>query len=410
MSQANRSSRIPALSAIIALTLATALPADITLIGTAGFPGDASDRSGLTGRLEGNIPHNRLGGISAIEHVGGNRYLLQPDRGPADGVTSWACRFDAVEITVDPGQMPVVKASFVATTLLRDEQGRQLTGSTKAFDAHDATCDLRFDPEGLRRSRDGRLFVSDEYGPAVCEFTAAGMRKARLPVPSRFLIAHRAATPEEENLRNSCGRQANGGLEGLAITPGGDRLYAAMQRPLIQDSRPEGAKRVGTNTRLIEFTLSTAATRELLYPLDDTANGISEILAVNEHEFLVLERDGRAGAEAITKKIFRIDIADATDVGDREILPPDGMPSGVTPVRKKLFLDLLDPRFGLAGPNSPEKVEGLAFGPDLPDGRRLLLVAIDNDFVAERPVLLHAFAVDRIELPVFGWDHFARTD
>ena len=57
----------------------------------------------------------------------------------------------------------------------------------------------------------------------------------------------------------------------------------------------------------------------------------------------------------------------------------------------------------LAGSDFPEKVEGLAFGPDLTDGRRLLIVAIDNDFVAEKPILLHAFAIDRDDLPGFGW-------
>jgi hypothetical protein len=75
----------------------------------------------------------------------------------------------------------------------------------------------------------------------------------------------------------------------------------------------------------------------------------------------------------------------------------------VKPVRKLLFLDLLDPRFGLAGPACAEKQEGLAFGPNLPDGRRLLIVVADNDLRAERPILFHGFAVDRDSLPGFGW-------
>ena len=44
----------------------------------------------------------------------------------------------------------------------------------------------------------------------------------------------------------------------------------------------------------------------------------------------------------------------------------------MTAARKTLFLDMLSPQFGLAGSSFPEKIEGLAFGPDLPDGRRLL--------------------------------------
>jgi hypothetical protein len=177
-----------------------------------------------------------------------------------------------------------------------------------------------------------------------------------------------------------------------------------MQRPLIQDSRPgKGAKRVGTNTRILEFNLADGTRRELLYPLDDTANGVSEILAINSHEFLVLERDGAGGTDAMTKKIFKVDLDAATDIATLETLPTDSLPPGVTPARKSPFLDLLNPAYGLAGPEFPEKIEGLAFGPDLADGRRLLIVAIDNDFLPEKPILLHAFAIDRRDLPAFGW-------
>src|SRR5262249_3783393 len=151
-----------------------------------------------------------------------------------------------------------------------------------------------FDPEGIRIDRRGTIFISDEYGPGVFAFSKAGKRTHVLKVPSRFRIAHPSSVPADEASQNTSGRQPNGGLEGLAITPDGSRLYASMQRPLIQDSQPgEGTKRIGTNTRIIEFDLARGVTREFLYPLDHTSNGVSEILAVNGHDFLVLERDGR---------------------------------------------------------------------------------------------------------------------
>jgi hypothetical protein len=124
---------------------------------------------------------------------------------------------------------------------------------------------------------------------------------------------------------------------------------------------------------------------------------------VNGHEFLVLERDGRGGNDAVAKKIYKVELGSATDISHVEMLPADGIPAGVVPARKALFIDLLSPKFELAGPQFPEKIEGLAFGPDLADGRRLLVVAIDNDFIVEKPILLHAFAIDREDLPGFGW-------
>lgn len=385
-------------------------PAEIKLLGTARLSGESIDRSGLTDELAGGIPHNRLGGISGIDYTGRrDEYLLLPDRGPADGATAYSCRVHRLQLTVKSGQPAAVSAEITATTMLTDEAGRPLTGSAKAIQGRDPAHRSRFDPEGIRGGRGGAIYLSDEYGPSVFEFSPTGQRMAVLKVPPKFGILHPAAKPDDEAANNSSGRQPNGGLEGLAITPSGGKLYAAMQRPLIQDSRPDDkteGKRIGTNTRIIEFDLLHATTREFLYPLDESANGVSEILAINEHQFLILERDGKPGAEAVTKRIYKIDVAGATDISTRERLPPKKIPDDIVPVRKSPFLNLLDRKFGLVGADFPEKVEGLAFGPGLSDGRRLLIVAIDNDFVAARPIVLHAFAVDRDELPGFAMPEF----
>jgi hypothetical protein len=47
----------------------------------------------------------------------------------------------------------------------------------------------------------------------------------------------------------------------------------------------------------------------------------------------------------------------------------------------------------LNGKQFPEKIEGLSFGPNMPDGRRLLVVASDNDFEAEEAIRFFFFAV-----------------
>ena len=52
-------------------------------------------------------------------------------------------------------------------------------------------------------------------------------------------------------------------------------------------------------------------------------------------------------------------------------LPAGALPAGVTPVSKTLFINLLDTDFNLSA-TIPEKIEGLSWGPDLPDGRPLL--------------------------------------
>jgi hypothetical protein len=72
---------------------------------------------------------------------------------------------------------------------------------------------------------------------------------------------------------------------------------------------------------------------------------------------------------------------------------PAGALVGIVPVGKTLFIDLLDPVFNLA-PTIAEKIEGLAWGPDLEDGRHLLYVVSDNDLTPSLATQLYSFAID----------------
>ncbi len=386
--------------------------ADVTLVGVATIPGDASDLSGLTGKASDGTPRNCLGGLgSAIAYAGkGDEYVLASDRGPKDGATDFVCRMHRMEIRVNPGAKEPVSLKLTATTLLTAEDGRRFVGTLDAFEHKKPEKNLRLDPEGVRVGLGGSIFVSDEYGPVVYEFDAKGKRLRSLPVPEHFRPLKPGKTPADELPPHSkAGRQPNRGMEGLAITPDGTRLYGIMQSPLIQDGAlNEKNERVGVNCRILEISLANGKTCEFVYRLDDASHGVSEILAVNDHEFLVLERDSLGGINAKCKKVFHIDLTGATDVSAVAALPKDSLPASATPVKKRLFLDLLAKKHKIAGGDVPEKFEGLAFGPDLPDGRRLLLVTADNDFIAEKPFRVYAFAIDMADLPNYQPQQFEK--
>ncbi len=388
------------------IALAGAARADGTLVGVGTLPGTASDLSGLKGKASDGTPNDRLGGLgSAVAYTGtGTEYVLVSDRGPKDGTVPFACRMHRMSVTVTPGAKEPVALKLTATALLVREDGKAFNGGLDAFTGAKPEDNLRLDAEGARVSRTGTVFVADEYGPVVYEFDAKGTRLRALPVPDKFRAPKPGKTPNDELPPFAkTGRQPNRGMEGLAISPDGSKLYSAMQGPLIQDGGLGAEnKRVGLNCRILELDAKSGKAREFVYHLSDPANGISEILAVSATEFLVLERDGLGGTDAKFKKVFRVDISKASDVSAVEALPGGKLPKDIVPVKKEPFLDLLDPKFGIAGKSCPEKFEGLAFGPDLPDGKRLLLITADNDFVAEQPFRVYAFAIDRNDLPTFA--------
>ncbi|MDR3636223.1 MAG: esterase-like activity of phytase family protein [Isosphaeraceae bacterium] len=384
------------IAGLLLVVLVPAAQARVELVGRTSIPGSATDRSGLSGRYTNaqgeSIPANQLGSFgSGITYSGdGDLYYAANDRGFGDGTSASADRFHVFEIKADP-KAKSVTVELRATRFLTDEHGAGFVGLSRPDP-------LRFDPEGIRVGRDGHLYVSDEYGPFVYEFSPQGRRVKVWNVPAKFAVANPNADEETEIQSNRSGRVTNKGMEGLAITPDGRALFGCMQSPLIQDGG-----RKGVNVRILRIDLADGATREYVYPLAGPKYAVSEILAVDDHRFLVLEREGKAGAEASFKKLFLVDVQNASDVSDTGTSPTNGLPEKALPlnvkaVSKRPFLDLLDPRFSLAGADFPAKVEGLTWGPDLADGRRLLLVTTDNDLRADQPSWIYAFAVDRTDL------------
>jgi hypothetical protein len=117
-----------------------------------------------------------------------------------------------------------------------------------------------------------------------------------------------------------------------------------------------------------------------------TGTGVSEIVALNDDEFLVDERDGKGrGAQnkAKIKQLFKIDLSEAVDVTGM-----DGLTAAANAVSKTLFLDIVSvlTANGIPAAKIPAKLEGLAFGSDVAiDGNTVhtLWVANDNDFLTE---------------------------
>ena len=418
---------------LLAASLATPTPAraDVSLLATITIPPEATDLSGLTDMIATDTPHNRLGGFgSAIDRMKagegkGDEYILLPDRGPRDGGTAYRCRFHIATIKPSTPTSPTSAASkawaftLTKTVMLTDEQGRPFVGASGSYRPSgnpDGRDDTRLDPEGVRVGPDGTIYISDEYGPHVLAFSPEGKLLRRLAVPATYNPSVRGGLEEDElPPLSTTGRQPTRGFEGLAWV-GEGTLLAFLQGPLIQDHALDDAnERVSRFIRVLHVATSgtppatpnptsnptpNPTPTEWVYPLKSAQFGTNELLAVTDRVFLAIERDSKEADKTKAKRITKVDFTNATNVAGTAELPPLALPAEIKPGSVTTLIDLLDPRFGLnsAAVPMPAKVEGLAFGPDLADGRRTLLVTTDNDFKPLEPSLIWVFAVDPAEL------------
>ena len=434
---------------VVAATFASAgAQAGIDLIAMGSLSGSTAgaytDLSGLTGTLESGLAANNLGGMgSALAWAGGTTFLALPDRGPnatayaggsaVDNTTSFIARFHTVQMALTPNAVgstfaysltpmltgttllssstPLVYGSTAglpsATPSINTASKNYFSGRSDNFAPGASTNpnNGRLDPEGIRVSRDGRsVFVSDEYGPYVYQFDrASGERIRTYTLPTTFAASNLSANSATEISSNTVGRVANKGMEGLAITPDGKTLVGFEQSPLIQDGGDGGQY-----NRIV--TIATGATKQFAYnnKIGTKTYNSSEILAVNDHKFLVLERDGKGlgdGSSAVMKQLRLVDISGAQDVSDLSGA------SSLAPIARNstLFLDLkaaLNAK-GLSSADIPAKLEGAAFGDDMViDGqtRHTLWIANDNDFVpgVAGPNTFFVFAFGDADLPGFS--------
>jgi hypothetical protein len=117
-------------------------------------------------------------------------------------------------------------------------------------------------------------------------------------------------------------------------------------------------------------------------------NGISEILSVDDHRLLVLERSGveaRKGHFAFHCRLYLVDTRRGQDIAGRESLA-----SGpVRPLAKRLLVNFAKLEAIDAG-----NLEAMAWGPRLKDGRRTLVLMADDNFDPDSPGAVLMFAVE----------------
>jgi hypothetical protein len=327
-------------------------------------------------------------------------FYLLTDRGPnIDGTVANSKVFATPGFAPQIGKFRLTGDQLILekTIELKNENGANLNGlpnpAGQGFSGETA-LDLAgntlpnsvdgLDSEGMAMAPDGTFWISDEYGPHLVHFDAQGKTIERINpfgtgkggrrIPAVFAT-----------------RRPNRGMEGLTITPDGKTLVGIMQFPLYN---PSAAAISGSLvTRILAYDIASGTSKQYVY-LIERANlqAISEIVAINNNEFLVLERDGEYATDAnkstVFKKIYKINITSATDISDpsdaatgklyggatvEQLKTAAALSSnGITPVSKTLVVDLMT---DISSLYPHDKAEGMAI-----INSTTIAVSNDDDF------------------------------
>lgn len=326
-------------------------------------------------------------------------FYLLTDRGPnIDGNIANSKVFAKPDFVPQVGKFRLVNDQLVLeqTIELKNQSGGKLNGlpNPGMGSSGEIALDVAgnaltpsvdgLDSEGMAIGADGSFWVSDEYGPYIVHFDGTGKTIDRL---SPF--APNAAGRKIPAVFGR--RRANRGMEGLTITPDGKTLVGIMQYTLYN---PSAAAISGSLvTRILTYDIATGATKQFVYLMESASlQANSEISAITNTTFLVLERDGvfptNANKATVFKKVFKIDISGATDISDltdgaggklyggktvEELKSAAALQSnGIVPVTKTLVADLMK---DIPTLYPHDKAEGIAV-----INPTLIAIANDDDF------------------------------
>ena len=223
------------------------------------------------------------------------------------------------------------------------------------------------DMEGITKLPWGSWLISSEgdnnqkprVPPVLMDIKSDGSWARNFELPEKFIPE--ATGAQKKGIRN------NKGPEGLTSDSSGKKFLVAMEAPLVQGDQ--------STVSFVEYNVSDAWVikpgKEYFYPKVEDGileNGVSEVLFIDEHRLLVLERcilGFSKGELLLGSRIFLTDLSMADSNGK---------------LKKVLVLDLATLKSQLAPPAKIENYEGMTWGP-LIDGKRTVILVSDDNFM-----------------------------
>ncbi len=337
---------------------------------------------GVAGSVDGI--QTPLGGLSGVTYDAANNlfYTISDDRSAVAPARFYT-------FATNPDTIATQGVTFTNVTTLKDVDGNEFSLNS-------------LDPEGIALTNHGTVFISSEgevnpsvgrvTNPFINEFSlSTGQQVRSLSVPSKFLPV--VLDTNGNGIVDAGDTQVSGvrnnlAFESVTIAPDQKTLYTATENALFQDG-PIPTLTNSSRSRILQYDLVTGQPeKEYLYVTDPIAatptatgtadNGLSDLLAIdNRGTLLALERSFSPGV-GDTIKIYEVSLQGATNISSYDSLNSlsEDELAAIQPAEKHLLLNLNS----LNLPTGTDNIEGITFGPTLPDGRQSIVLVSDNNF------------------------------
>ena len=318
-----------------------------------------------------------VGGLSGIDYdVANQRYvLISDDRTDTDSPRP--PRMYTANLNFDAGSFRSVQ--IASTFTMKQPNGATypkvpdlLTPDPEAVRIDRVSGNLLWVSEGERTLASGTN-AQRLIDPFIREIGMDGTHVREYALPPMFKMS---ATEK--------GPRGNLVFEGLAVTPDNSKVFVLAEGPLYEDGAAPTLT-AGARSRITVFDRTRGpAIAQYVYPVERvqaapvpdgqfSVSGATEILALSNTRFLVLERSFSVGVVGNQIRLYEIDVGAATNV----LNTPALVGANYTPVTKRLVLDFETLKATLGG---VANLEGMTFGPNLPNGRGSLVVVADDNF------------------------------
>ena len=314
-----------------------------------------------------------VGGLSGIDYDAKNNlyYMICDDRSEKN-----PARFYTVKIFITSKGIDSIRFTGVVNMLQpnktvypNSKQDAWHTPDPEAIRYNPATKQLVWSNEGERIVRATDTVLEN---PTVIAISTTGKFKNNFQLPDNLTMHATELGPRQ-----------NGVLEGMSFADNYKTLYVNVEEPLYEDGRRAGVEDDTTFIRILKFDVASKInTAQYAYKLEPVAyaanpvtafkiNGVPDILNIGKNKLLVIERSFSTGRLACTIKLFIAQLENATNIKDITSLKKQ---TNFIPVTKKLLLNM--DSLGIYTDN----IEGVTFGPRLPNGHKTLIFIADNNF------------------------------